>query len=305
MGLAIPALGVTSVNIPSVFTVRDRSTEFVLSVLSKQECCGASLFPYLLYDITTCKSLLENNDLSTLRVSMTGGQCIPEELTRNVLKLLPNLKLGVAYGSMETLCMVLHQKFERDGLNSETYGWLEVVPGVEVKVVDDEDCVLPVGRTGEVCIRGPMLFLEYISNPELTSRAISRTGWYNTSDMGVMDEKGRVKIFGRKEDAINRGTDTCHPAWLERVSAEHPMVAKNVVIGVPGQRLYDKICACVILTDNINREAKKAELEKWYDREWPPNADGLSLKQGYTIFLDKFPLTRSAKPDRRALRKKP
>ena len=72
------------------------------------------------------------------------------------MQLLPNLKLGVAYGATETLCMVLHQKFERDGLNSATYGWLNVVPGVEVKVVDDEDCVLPVGRTGEVCIRGPM-----------------------------------------------------------------------------------------------------------------------------------------------------
>ena len=148
-----------------------------------------------------------------------------------------------------------------------------------------------------------MIFLEYISNPELTSRTISRMGWYHTSDMGVMDEKGRVQIFGRKGDAIYRGTDTCYPASYERVLAEHPMVAKNVVIGVPDQRLYEETCACVILTDNMDREAKKAELEKWYDREWPPNADGLSTKPGYTIFLEKFPLTRSAKPDRRALRK--
>ena len=59
-----------------------------------------------------------------------------------------------------------------------------------------------------------MIFLEYISNPELTSRSISRMGWYHTSDMGVMDEKGRVQIFGRKGDAIYRGTDTCYPASL-------------------------------------------------------------------------------------------
>ena len=302
VGVAIPALGVTSINIPSVFTVRDRLTDFTLSVLSKEKCSGASLFPYLLYDITTCKSLVEKNDLGSLRVLMTGGHCVPEELTRNVLQLLPNLKFGLAYGATETFCMVLHQKYERDGLNSETYDWLDVDPGVEVKVVDDEDCVLPVGRTGEVCIRGPMLFLEYMSNPELTSRTISRTGWYHTSDMGVMDEKGRVKIFGRKGDAINRGTDTCNPTSYERVLAEHPMVAKNVVIGVPDQRLNEEICACVILTDDVDREAKKAKLEKWYDQEWPPNADGLSWKPRYTIFLEEFPLTRSAKPDRRALR---
>lgn len=303
VGLAIPALGVTSINIPSVFTVRDRLTDFPLSVLSKEQCCGANLLPYLLYDIVTSKSLLEENDLGCLRVSMTGGQCIPEELTRNTLKLLPNLKVGVVYGSTETLCMVLHQMFERDSLNSETYGWLDVDPGVEVKVVDDEGCVLPVGSPGEICVRGPMIFQEYISNPELTSRTISRTGWYHTSDMGVMDDKGRVKIFGRKGDAINRGTDTFYPAWFERILAEHPLVAKNVMIGVPDKRLYEEVCACVILTDDVDREAKKAELEKWYDQEWPPNADGLSWKPGYTIFMEKFPLTRSAKPDRLALKK--
>ena len=121
--------------------------------------------------------------------------------------------------------------------------------------------------------------------------------------MGVMDEKGKVKIFVRKGDIINRGTDTCHPASYERILAEHPMVAKNVVIGVPDKRLNEEICPCVILTDDVDREAKKAELEKNYDQTWPPKADGLSRKPGYVMFLETFPLIRSAKPDRRALKK--
>ena len=159
MGLAIPALGLTSINNPSVFTVCDHWIDFTLCILSKEKCCGASLFPHLFYDITTCKSLLEKNDLGSLWVSMTDGHCVPKELTMNVLKLLPNLKFGLAYGSTGTLYMVLHQKFEREGLNSESYGWLDVDPGVELKVVDDEHFVLPVGRIGEVCTRGPMIFL--------------------------------------------------------------------------------------------------------------------------------------------------
>ena len=81
------------------------------------------------------------------------------------------------------------------------------------------------------------------------------------------------------------------------------MVAKNVVIGVPDKRLNEEICPCVILTDDVDREAKKAELEKNYDQTWPPKADGLSRKPGYVTFLETFPLIRSAKPDRRALKK--
>ena len=119
----------------------------------------------------------------------------------------------------------------------------------------------------------------------------------------MMDDKGRIKIYGRTGDAINRATDTAYPAKFEVDIAKNHVVARVVVVGVPDQRLYEEVCACVILKDDAHPESQKIELEEWYEEMWPDNADGSSWRPGYTIYLKEFPMTRTMKPDRRVLRK--
>ena len=119
----------------------------------------------------------------------------------------------------------------------------------------------------------------------------------------MMDGKGRIKIYGRTGDAINRATDTAYPAEFEVDITKHPLVAKVVVVGVPDQWLYEEVCACIILKDHVHPDSQKVEMEEWYKEMWPDNADGSSWRPGYTIYLKEFPLTRTMKPDRRALRK--
>ena len=155
----------------------------------------------------------------------------------------------------------------------------------------------------QILVRGPMIFTEYLENASATSQAMTDDGWYRTSDMGVMDEKGRLKVLGRKGDLIKRATESYYPAEFERVILQHPLVARVVVIGVPDQRLYEEICACVVLKNSHLEETQKAELEAWYEIEWPSNSDGLSWKPGHTVIFEKFPVTRTGKPDRIAIKK--
>ena len=109
-------------------------------------------------------------------------------------------------------------------------------------------------------------------------------------------------MLGRKGDLIRKEVDSCYPAEYEGHIAQHHLVAEVAVIGVPDQRFYEEVCACVILQDKHDKDTQIAELESWYDLQWPSNDDGLSWKPGYTVTFEKFPRTRTGKPDRRALK---
>ena len=122
--------------------------------------------------------------------------------------------------------------------------------------------------------------------------------------MGEMDENGRLKILGRKGDRIRRATETYYPAYFESFIAKHSSVAQVIVIGVPDQRLYEEICACVVFKDGQDQDdSRLAELESWFQMQCPLNAVGLSWKPGHIVSFDKFPRTRSGKPDRLAIRR--
>ncbi|GIV07142.1 MAG: long-chain-fatty-acid--CoA ligase [Fimbriimonadales bacterium] len=106
------------------------------------------------------------------------------------------------------------------------------LPGVEIKIFDDNDNELPVGEIGEIVVRGRNVMLGYYNNPEATAEAM-RNGWYHTGDMGKFDKDGYLYIVDRKKDMIIVGGINVYPSEVERVLMEHPAVAMCAVIGKP------------------------------------------------------------------------
>ncbi|MFN3690876.1 MAG: class I adenylate-forming enzyme family protein, partial [Fimbriimonadales bacterium] len=106
------------------------------------------------------------------------------------------------------------------------------LPGVEIKIFDENDQELPVGAIGEIVVRGRNVMLGYYNNPEATAEAM-RNGWFHTGDMGKFDEDGYLYIVDRKKDMIIVGGINVHPSEVERVLMEHPAVAMCAVIGKP------------------------------------------------------------------------
>ena len=295
---------VACVSLPPALLLKYTATEFIFGVVSSERCTGGFLPPSLIYDVVNNSSLLKKFDLGCFESMYTAGQVLSRDLLSKFLGLLPDLILILGYGATETFSLVsIATCSKKNVTNSEEYGWMEIVLNFEVKVVDPSGRILPVCTTGEILIRGPTILQEYLEDSEATSSSKSRTGWWSSGDVGVMDDKGRIKIYGRTGDAINRATDTVYPSEFEVDIAKNPLVAKVVVVGVLDQRLYEEVCACVILKDDVLPESQKVELEEWYKVMWPDNADGSSWRPGYTIYLKEFPLTRTMKPDRRALRK--
>ncbi len=95
------------------------------------------------------------------------------------------------------------------------------VPGVEMKIVDDEDRDVPVGEVGEIVVRGDNVMIGYLNQPEATAVAM-RGGWYHTGDLGTMDADGYFAIVDRKKDMLIVGGINVYPREVEEVLYQHP-----------------------------------------------------------------------------------
>jgi long-chain acyl-CoA synthetase len=129
------------------------------------------------------------------------------------------------------------------------------VPGVEIRVVDDDDRPLASGEEGELLIRTPAVMDGYLGSPEDT-RAVLADGWFRTGDIGRLTADGYVSIVGRKRERIKRGGYSIFPAEVETVLLAHPAVAEAAVIGVPDAALGEEIAAFVVLRAGAPADAE-------------------------------------------------
>lgn len=122
------------------------------------------------------------------------------------------------------------------------------IPGVEVRIADDDGKWLPVGEIGEICVSGPNVMQGYWDAPEATAETIV-DGWLLTGDMGHLDEDGYVYIVDRKKDMVIVGGLNVYPREVEDVIYQLPEVADCAVIGVPSERRGEDVKAYVVLKE--------------------------------------------------------
>jgi acyl-CoA synthetase (AMP-forming)/AMP-acid ligase II len=101
------------------------------------------------------------------------------------------------------------------------------------KIVDDQRREVPVGQVGELAHRLPSLMLGYHNAPELTAGALDPEGWYYTGDLAVRDEKGFIRVVGRKKDMVIRGGQNIYPAEIEQFLTAQEGVKNAAAIGRP------------------------------------------------------------------------
>ncbi len=182
-------------------------------------------------------------DLSSLQVYITGGASCPIEVIRHARQALPGHLLEM-YGMLE--CGA--QAYTRLEDDPEAVCGLVGRPLKEmvVKVVDDEGRDLPPGRAGEILTLGPSVTVGYYNNQEANAKSFTQDGWFKTGDIGVFDDKGYLKIVGRKKEMIIRGGANIYPREIEEVLFKHPKVLDVAVIGFPDPKLGERPCACIV-----------------------------------------------------------
>ena len=175
-------------------------------------------------------------DLSCLRVAVTGAASVPPVLVRRMRDELGFRIVVTAYGLTECcgFATICNPDDEAETI-ANTCG--QAIPGVEVRCADPEGRTVAAGEAGEVLIRGYNVMRGYLGNDKATREAIDANGWLHTGDVGVMDERGYLRITDRLKDMFIVGGFNCYPAEIERLSSAHPAVAQIAIVGVVDDRL--------------------------------------------------------------------
>ena len=141
------------------------------------------------------------------------------------------------YGMSETIMLTSnpYQQDARHGGQDERRGGTVgfALPGVGLRVVGDDGQPLGAGETGNIQVSGPNVFKGYWRMPEKTAEEFTPDGWFKTGDVGVVDERGYVRIVGRSKDLIISGGYNVYPAEVEGFINELPGVMESALVGVP------------------------------------------------------------------------
>lgn len=185
-------------------------------------------------------------DLSSLRVAVTGGANVPPALITRMHEELGFETVVTAYGLTECCGFATICDPGDDSISvAHTCG--KAIPGVEIRCVDARGKDVPVHEPGEVLIRGYNVMKGYFNDPEATGDTIDAAGWLHTGDVGVLDERGYLRITDRLKDMYIVGGFNCYPAEIERLASAHPSVAQIAVVGVPDERMGEVGKAFIIL----------------------------------------------------------
>jgi long-chain acyl-CoA synthetase len=168
------------------------------------------------------------------------------------------------------------------------------LPSTEIAIRDDDGNDLPIGASGEICIRGPQVMAGYWNRPDETARVMCADGFFKSGDIGIMDERGYTRIIDRKKDMILVSGFNVYPNEIEGVVAMHPGVLECAAIGVPDEHSGEVVKIFVVRRDSTLTEKQLADFLK----------DQLTgyKKPRYIEFRDDLPKTNVGKILRRELR---
>jgi acyl-CoA synthetase (AMP-forming)/AMP-acid ligase II len=184
-------------------------------------------------------------DLSSLRLAVTGAAPVPVELVERMGRELGFESVMTAYGLTEC-CGVVSLCRPDDDAETISHTSGRPLPDTEVRCVDEAGKEVPRGAPGEIVVRGYNVMRGYFEEPAETEKAIDAEGWLHTGDVGVMDERGYLRITDRIKDMFITGGFNCYPAEIEGLMYRHPDVAQVAVIGVPDERMGEVGMAFVV-----------------------------------------------------------
>ena len=188
---------------------------------------------------------LNEFDVSSLRVVITGGASCPVETLRSFQKEMSG-KLIELYGMLED---GYHTYTSFDDDPEKVNGTIgKCVKGMGLKLLNESNEEVAFGEEGEIAAYGPSVHLGYNKNPEANAESFTKDGWFRTGDLGVFaDNDKNVRISGRSKEIINRGGKKFYPREVEEILYTHPSIIHAAIVGIPDARLGERNCLCVIL----------------------------------------------------------
>ncbi len=257
MILTVPLFHVTGLNgqlLPSfgsgrkVVGMYKWDAEKALGIIERECITHFSGVPTMAYELVNSPNY-DKYDLSSLRSIGGGGAAMtPKHSQRIDERSQSKTRASAAYGMTETNGLAASNAGDNLRQRPTSCG-KPMPPLVQMRITGSDGIEVPRGTTGEIQIKGPMVFSGYWNNPDATAETLV-DGWVRTGDIGHMDEEDFVYITDREKDMIIRGGENIGCPEVEAVIFNHPKVSECAVFGIPDERLGETVAAAVMVTPN-------------------------------------------------------
>jgi long-chain acyl-CoA synthetase len=303
MILTVPLFHVTGLNgqlLPSfgsgrkVVGMYKWDAEKALSIIEREGITHFSGVPTMAYELVNSANY-DKYDLSSLRSIGGGGAAMtPKHSQRIDERSHRKTRASAAYGMTETNGLAASNAGENLRQRPTSCG-KPMAPLVQIRITAPDDTEVPRGTTGEIRIKGPMIFSGYWNRPEATAETLVN-GWLRTGDIGHMDDEDFVYITDREKDMIIRGGENIGCPEVEAVIFNHAKVLECAVFGVPDERLGETVAAVVMVKPE--ELLTEGDIQSFVGE----HLARFKVPQHVWIYKDHLPRTASGKIFKRGLR---
>lgn len=270
----------------AVFPDEGFDPEVVLATIAEEKCTALHGVPTMFVAETDLPNV-RDFDLSSLRTGVMAGAPCPLELMHQVIEKLNMSEITIMYGQTET--SPVNHMTDIDAPAEKRCGTVgRVGPYQEIKIIDDNGRVVPLGDKGELCCRGYSVMQGYWDDEARTHETIDPAGWLHSGDLAEMDEEGYVQIVGRIKDMIIRGGENVYPREVEEYLYTHSDIQEAQVFGIPDEKYGEIVCVWVQLKQ---KGSMNEEDVKHYCRDQITHFKVPALVR----FVDEFPMTVTGK----------
>ncbi|SHL91763.1 long-chain-fatty-acid--CoA ligase [Rhizobacter sp. OV335] len=237
-------LGMLNVLIPN-----PRDIPGFVKVLKRQRI---NMFPAVntLFNALANDAEFRRLDFTDLVISNGGGMAV-QRATAEQWQRVTGCPIVEGYGLSETSPVATINRFDEPAFT----GSIGLpVPSTEIAIRDDAGNAVPLGQSGEICIRGPQVMAGYWNRPDETRLVMTDDDFFRSGDIGVMDERGHVRIVDRKKDMILVSGFNVYPTEIEQVVSQHPAVLECAAVGVADPKSGEAVKLFVVRRDSTLTE---------------------------------------------------
>jgi fatty-acyl-CoA synthase len=235
-------------------------------------------------------------DLNSLRTGIMAGAPCPVELMHRVIEDMHLSEITIGYGMTETGPLSTQTSVDDPvELRIGTVG--RVLPHTEIKIIDDQGRIVPVGTPGELCTRGYCVMRGYWGDAEKTAKEIDAAHWIRSGDIATLDSQGYVRIVGRIKDMVIRGGENIYPREIEDFLYGHPDIEQVEVFGVPDAKYGEAVAAWIKLRPGAEASADDI-------RAYCRGGIAHFKIPHYIEFVDAFPMTVTGKVQKFVMRER-
>ena len=294
-GMVIGVLSCTAVGATMVFPGASFDAAETLKAIQQYRCTALHGVPTM-FIAQLDHPEFRNFDVSSLRTGVMAGAPCPIETMRRVVSDMHMKEITIAYGMTET-SPISFQSGVDDPLEKRVSTVGRIQPHAEVKIIDEQGRIVPVGKQGELCTRGYLVMQGYWEDEERSNESIDKAGWMHSGDLATLDAEGYCNIVGRVKDMLIRGGENVYPREIEEFLFRHPKIQNASVFGVPDAKYGEEVCAWIVL--KTGQTASAEEIQSFCQGQIAHYKIPRIIR-----FVPELALTATGKPQKFAMREK-